>query len=127
MFPFGFGLSYTRFKYEDLNIKITDPKKQEVKISFRITNTGKRQGAEIAQLYIHDVKSAEERPVKELKGFEKVNLAPGESRTVEILLDRDAFRYFNSKKNAWVFEKGEFEILVGSSSHDIHLQQTMKL
>lgn len=127
LFPFGFGLSYTQFKYDDLHTDITNPKKQEVKVSFRITNTGKRQGAEVAQLYIRDVKSAEERPVKELKGFEKINLAPGESRTVEILLDGDAFRYFNSKKNTWVFEKGEFEILVGSSSRDIHLRQTIKL
>ena len=127
LFPFGFGLSYTQFKYDDLHTDITNPKKQEVKVSFRITNTGKRQGAEVAQLYIRDVKSAEERPVKELKGFEKINLAPGESRTVEILLDGDAFRYFNSKKNTWVFEKGEFEILIGSSSRDIHLRQTIKL
>lgn len=127
LFPFGFGLSYTQFRYDDLHVQITNPKKQEVKVSFRITNTGRRAGAEIAQLYIRDVKSAEERPAKELKGFEKISLSPGESRIVEITLGHDAFRYFNSKKNAWVFEKGEFELLVGSSSRDILLQQTIKL
>lgn len=127
LFPFGFGLSYSKFEYSDLKAEITDRKKQEVKVTFRITNTSDRTGAEIAQLYVSDLKSAEERPVKELKGFKKVRLAPGESRIVEITLHDDAFKYFNSKKNAWVFEKGEFEILVGSSSRDILLRQTIKL
>lgn len=127
LFPFGFGLSYTDFTYSDLKVEITDRKKQEVKVSFQIKNTGNRKGAEIAQLYIHDLQSAEERPLKELKGFDKVTLNPGESRTVEISLHSDAFRYFNSKKNTWVFEKGEFEILVGASSQHILLRQTIKL
>lgn len=127
MFPFGFGLSYSNFEYSDLKAEITDRKKQEVKVTFRIKNTSNRKGAEIAQLYIRDIQSAEERPLKELKGFDKVTLNPGESRIIEIPLKADAFRYFNSKKNAWVFEKGEFEILIGSSSRDIQLHQTIKL
>lgn len=127
LFPFGFGLSYSDFEYSDLKAEITDRKKQEVKVTFRIKNTSNRKGAEIAQLYIRDLQSAEERPLKELKGFDKVTLNPGESRTIEIPLQADAFRYFNSKKNAWVFEKGEFEILIGSSSRNIELHQTIKL
>lgn len=127
LFPFGFGLSYSNFEYSDLKAEITDRKKQEVKVTFRIKNTSNRKGAEIAQLYIRDIQSAEERPLKELKGFDKVTLNPGESRIIEIPLKADAFRYFNSKKNAWVFEKGEFEILIGSSSRDIQLHQTIKL
>lgn len=127
LFPFGFGLSYTTFTYSDMKVEITDRKKQDVKVSFQIKNTGNRKGAEIAQIYIRDLQSVEERPLKELKGFDKVVLNPGESRTIEIPLHADAFRYFNSKKNAWVFEKGEFEIQVGASSQHILLRQTIKL
>lgn len=127
LFPFGYGLSYTRFDYSGLKVQVTDEKAKKVKVTFQIKNTGDRRGAEVAQLYVRDVVSAEERPLKELKGFDKVALNPGESRTVEITLDEDAFRYFNSKKNRWVFEKGEFEIMVGASSRDIKLKQTIKL
>lgn len=127
LFPFGFGLSYTTFDYTDLNIRITDKKQKKVTVSFTITNTGQQDGYEIAQLYVHDIQSKEPRPQKELKGFDKVYLKAGESKQVEIELDEDAFRYFNARQNRWVFEKGEFEILVGASSRDIKLTGKIKI
>ena len=127
LFPFGFGLSYTTFDYTDLNIRITDKKQKKVTVSFTITNTGQQDGYEIAQLYVHDIQSKEPRPQKELKGFDKIYLKAGESKQVEIELDEDAFRYFNVRQNRWVFEKGEFEILVGASSRDIKLTGKIKI
>lgn len=127
LFPFGFGLSYTSFAYSDLNIQITDRKEKNVKVSFRVKNVGQRDGAEIAQLYVHDAEAKEARPLKELKGFDKVTLRPGESKKIEIELEKDAFSYFNAKQNQWVFEKGTFEILIGSSSKELKLRQTVQL
>lgn len=127
LFPFGFGLSYTTFDYTDLNIRITDKKQKKVTVSFTITNTGQQDGYEIAQLYVHDIQSKEPRPQKELKGFDKIYLKAGESKQVEIELYEDAFRYFNVRQNRWVFEKGEFEILVGASSRDIKLTGKIKI
>lgn len=127
LFPFGFGLSYTTFEYANLEVKCVDKKKGIVKVSFDVTNSGKRSGAEIAQLYVRDVKSGQERPLKELKGFDKVQLGAGESRRIEIALDGDSFRYFNSKRGDWVLEPGEFEIWVGASSTDIRLKDSVVL
>ena len=127
LFPFGFGLSYTTFDYTDLNIRITDKKQKKVTVSFTITNTGQQDGYEIAQLYVHDIQSKEPRPQKELKGLDKIYLKAGESKQVEIELYEDAFRYFNVRQNRWVFEKGEFEILVGASSRDIKLTGKIKI
>lgn len=125
LFPFGFGLSYTDFEYTDLNAVVKD--NRHVEVSFRIKNTGKYAGAEIAQVYVHDLKSAEERPQKELKGFEKISLSPGESKEVKIILDEEAFQYFSARKNKWVFEKGDFDILVGASSRDLVLNKRVSL
>lgn len=127
LFPFGYGLSYTTFAYSDLNVQVADKKKAQVNVSFRITNTGQRDGAEIAQLYVRDPKSKEVRPFKELKGFDKVWLKPGESQTVTLPLSREDFQYFSEKKNEWTFEPGEFRILIGASSQDIRLEQSIKL
>ncbi len=82
-------------------------------------NTGKRAGAEVVQLYISDLKSSLPRPLKELKGFEKVYLNPGETKTVSISIDKTALSFFDDKKHDWVAEPGDFEALVGSSSSDI--------
>lgn len=127
LFPFGFGLSYTSFDYADLKVQVADKEAKQVMVTFTVTNTGKVAGAEISQLYVRDQKSKEERPLKELKGFDKVSLNPGESRTIELSLDKDAFSYFNSAKNQWVFEKGAFEIWIGPSSKDIKLKQVINL
>lgn len=125
LFPFGHGLSYTDFEYSDMNIRVLD--NHQVEVSFCLKNKGKYTGAEVAQLYVRDVKSAEERPQKELKGFEKVCLSPGESRIVRILLNEDAFRYFSAAKNKWFFERGDFDIFVGPSSAKLLLKQRVTL
>ena len=130
LFPFGFGLSYTRFQYGDLKITPAHEGVNEnglAQISFSVKNSGSRAGAEIAQLYVGDAHSSVPRPAKELKGFAKVNLAPGETKLVTLTLDRRAFSFFDVKKHDWSAEPGEFSILVGGSSADIQLRGTFKL
>ncbi len=121
LYPFGHGLSYTTFAYDDLSVRVADAKAHRVEVSFRITNTGRREGAEIAQLYVSDLKSSEPRPLKELKGFEKVTLRPGESRIVTVPLDETAFRFFSERKGRWIVERGEFRVSVGGSSANLPL------
>jgi beta-glucosidase len=123
LFPFGHGLSYTDFKYSKLRIgtkSITPGETLTVKVD--VTNTGKVPGKEIVQLYVRDVKSTFARPEKELKAFEKVELKPKQTKTITFNLDREAFWYFDTSRNAWSVEAGEFEILVGASSRDIRLR-----
>lgn len=124
-FPFGYGLSYTTFEYSDLKVDAVNG--LPVKISFKITNTGKAAGAEAAQVYVSDLQSSVERPEKELKGFDKVFLEPGESKVVEITLEKDAFQYYDVNKRSWVLEPGDFEIKVGRSSEDIVLNERITL
>ena len=114
LFPFGFGLSYTTFSYSDL--KVTDKK-----AVFTLTNTGKVDGAEVAQLYVHAKNPSVYRPYKELKGFAKVFLKAGESREVTIELDDKAFRYWNSVSNRFEVDGGEYEIQIAASSADVRL------
>ena len=117
LFPFGHGLSYTKFAYGNLKV---DPATLEVRVS--VKNTGARKGKEVVQLYVRDVQSRLPRPVKELKGFEKVELAPGEIKEVVFRLDQRALAFYDADAKRWVVESGEFDILVGSSSRDIRLQ-----
>jgi beta-glucosidase len=122
MFPFGFGLSYTTFSYSNPEIpKELKTSDNDYSVSFEIKNTGTREGKEIAQVYVHELKSKLERPFKELKGFGKISLKPGESKKVTIKLDKRAFQYFDPEKMKWVADPGKFEILIGSSSKDIRL------
>ncbi|KXY30990.1 glycosyl hydrolase [Bacillus cereus] len=126
LFPFGFGLSYTNFEYSNLSInkkEITDT--DTVSISMNVKNTGSRAGKEIVQLYIKDVESSMTRPEKELKGFEKVELQPGEEKTVSFTLNKRSFAYYNVELKDWHVETGEFEILVGKSSKEIVLHDSM--
>jgi beta-glucosidase len=123
-FPFGFGLSYTTFSYSNLKVSASNRK---ATVTFTIMNTGKVAGADVAQLYVHQQKSTLPRPEKELKGFQKVFLRPGESKTITITLDENAFQYFNDNLNKWVLEPGKFDILVGNSSRDIKLAGTVIL
>ncbi len=117
LFPFGYGLSYTTFKYSDLMVTpVSTTDNEPVTISFDITNTGRREGAEVAQLYVSDTHSKVERPVKELKGFTKVNLKPGEKKNVRLVLDRRAFSYYDVSSKQWKAESGDFAISIGSSS-----------
>lgn len=122
LFPFGFGLSYTDFKYSSLRIskkKIKDT--DTVTVSFKVKNEGSVAGAEIAQLYVKDNESTVFRPEKELRGFKKVFLAPGEETTVKITLDKRAFAYYNVNIHDWHVESGDFTLLIGASSRDIRL------
>jgi beta-glucosidase len=128
LFPFGHGLSYTTFKYSKLKlVKGNGVSEPLLTVEFEITNTGKREGAEAAQVYVRDVQSSLPRPIKELKGFKKVSLKPGEKQTVSIPLDRSAFAYYDPDKKGWVAEAGDFKILVGGSSRDVRQEGTFKL
>lgn len=120
LFSFGHGLSYTTFEYGKVTSS-SNTMSEDGKMTFsvKVKNTGNRDGAEIVQLYIRDVKSSLPRPEKELKAFEKVNLKAGEEKTVQFTVDKSALSFFDSAKHDWVAEKGEFEALVGASSSDI--------
>ena len=126
LFPFGHGLSYTTFEYSNLNVdkeKIKDT--DTMTVSVDVTNTGKMAGKEVVQLYVADKKSTVIRPVKELRDFAKVELAPGETKTVSFVLDKRAFAYYSVKIHDWHVETGEFDILIGKSSRDIVLSKTV--
>jgi Beta-glucosidase-related glycosidases len=125
LFPFGFGLSYTSFKYENLAIRSLDKNRYEV--SFDVTNTGKRVGADVAQVYIGESQPKISRPAKELKGFAKVNLQPGETKKVSIILDGRSFTYFDVENKQWRADAGAFDVLVGRSSQQIELRGKLDL
>ena len=128
LFPFGFGLSYTQFAYSHLQVEPAEKGgKALAKVSFEIKNTGSREGAEIAQLYVGDTHASVPRPPKELKGFAKINLRPGESKLVTLTLDRRAFSFYDARKHDWNAEPGDFGIFVGNSSADIRLRGSFRL
>lgn len=128
LFPFGFGLSYTTFEYSDLRVSRPTASGSEIQeASLSVRNSGKRPGTEIVQLYLHDAESTVDRPVKELKGFERITLEPGETKTVTFRLDRAALSFWSPKQQSWVAEPGQFEVLVGSSSRDIRLKASFQL
>ncbi|MBQ7837707.1 MAG: glycoside hydrolase family 3 C-terminal domain-containing protein [Clostridia bacterium] len=127
-YPFGFGLSYTTFEYSDIKLDKTSMKDTDtLKVSFTVKNTGDVSGYEIAQLYVADKESTIYRPVKELKGFKKIWLNPGEAKEITIELSKRAFAFYNVNINDWCVESGEFEILVGASSADIRLSATVSV
>jgi len=118
-FPFGYGLSYTKFEYSGLKV-------DGDQVTFTVKNIGERAGAESAQLYIRPLQSTAFRPEKELKGFGKVYLEPGESKAITIELDERSFAFFNTRTNDWCIESGEYEILIAASSDDIRLRETVR-
>ena len=127
-FAFGFGLSYTTFEYSNLSItpdsgNLSDP----VTVSFDVKNSGAREGAEIAEMYVGTDHSSVPRPLKELKGFAKTTLKPGESKRLTLTLDRRAFSFYDVANHAWNAEPGEFTIQVGSASNDIRLRSKFTL
>jgi beta-glucosidase len=128
LFPFGFGLSYTTFAYANLRLSgDTLAPDQSLTAQVDVTNTGHRAGQEVVQLYVRDVAARVSRPEKELKAFTKLSLAPGETRTATFTLARDAFAFWDDAKHCWVAEAGDFELLVGSSSVDIHTRAILRL
>ncbi len=124
LFPFGYGLSYTDFEYSNLSVQ-TDGCNAEVSVT--VTNTGSVAGREVVQLYVHDFESSVIRPVKELKGFEKIELKPNESKTVSFHLDRRSFAFYSTEIHDWFVESGDFEIMIGKSSRDIVLSETVNI
>ncbi len=122
LYPFGHGISYTDFEYNDLNIEIQG---ETATASFTLKNTGDIDGAEVVQLYIGDPVSVVTKPVKELKRFEKVFLKAGEEKTVKFELEKNDFAYYNVMLHDWVAENGVYNICVGSSSRDIRLQENI--
>ncbi|MNO23041.1 Thermostable beta-glucosidase B [compost metagenome] len=128
LFPFGFGLSYTEFEYSNLVLDKTSINDTEaVQVRVTVKNTGSRTGQEIVQLYVGDVQSSVIRPLQELKGFQKVELQPGEAREVSFTLNKRAFAYYNVQLGDWHAESGTFRIGVGASSRDIRLSTSLEV
>jgi len=127
-FSFGHGLSYSTFVYSDLQV---NPQKvapgQPVQVSLSVRNAGSREGAEVVQLYVRDVQSRVDRPVRELKAFRRVALKPGEAQTITLPLDQGAMAFYDEGKKGWVAEPGAFEVQAGSSSRDIRLRGVFEL
>jgi len=123
LFPFGYGLSYTTFEYSPLTLSSnTMTAGSSIKASVTVTNTGDREGAEVVQLYIRDMVGSIARPVQELKGFERITLKPGESRTVTFSIDEQLLKFYN-KDLQYVCEPGDFEVMVGPNSRDVQRKQ----
>jgi beta-glucosidase len=128
LFPFGHGLSYTTFAYSNLKLSRTQIKAGEpLNVELLVKNTGRRLGAEVVQLYIQDVEASVERPVKELKGFAKVLLKPGQSQPVKFVLDDRSLAFYDTVGKKWRVEPGQFKVLVGSSSRDIRLSTSFEV
>ncbi len=122
LFPFGYGLSYTTFKYANLAVKPLAGAAGSYDVSFDVTNTGSRAGADVAQVYVGDSHAAVRRPPKELKAFAKVSLAPGETKRASVTLDPRSFSYYDVKAKGWRTSSGPWDVLVGRSSEQIELR-----
>ncbi len=123
LYPFGFGLSYSSFAYKDLRLdKSTAGLKENIRVSITVTNTGKYEGNEVVQLYIRDVAASVIRPVKELKGFQRVNLVPGESKTISFTLTPADLSYRDATGKPFL-EPGIFKVMVGGNSRDVLTQE----
>ncbi|SHM81311.1 glycoside hydrolase family 3 N-terminal domain-containing protein [Flavobacterium chilense] len=126
-FPFGYGLSYTKFNYSDLKLSSTKMRNNEtIKVSFQLSNVGKVAGEEVVQLYLKDKFGSVVRPVLELKDFQKVKLNAGESKTIEFTIDKEKLSFYNNKLD-WAAEPGDFEVMIGASSADIKLKSDFEL
>jgi beta-glucosidase len=127
LFPFGYGLSYTTFKFSNLKVAPAGGAGAHCTVSFDVTNTGKREGATVAQVYVADTHASVPRPPKELKGFQRVSLKAGETRKVSVTLDGRSFAYYDVAAKKWTVAPGEFGILVGDSSEDVPLKGSVTI
>jgi beta-glucosidase len=127
LFPFGFGLTYTKFRYADLEAPDAVRVGESVAVTFTLKNIGERAGKETSQLYVRPRGPSVDRPVKELKGFAKVALSPREEKIVRIDLDARAFAFYDPASGEWVVEPGAYDLLIGGSAADIELQATVRL
>ena len=126
LYPFGFGLSYTSFSYSNLKVSADSMKSDgSVMVSVDISNTGRYEGAEVVQMYVKFIGSSVERPRQELKGFRRVFLLPGETKSVDIPLEAAQLAYWNVEQHKFVVEAGKVHLLVGRSSADILLETTL--
>lgn len=125
LFPFGFGLGYTTFEYS--NLRVDEQESQRASVTFTVKNTGSREGAEVAQLYVSPPPSILPRPPMELKGFQKISLQPGEEISVTLHLDRRSFAFYNPAKNDWVVAPGKYQVRIGSSSRTIRFSHSIKI
>jgi beta-glucosidase len=124
-FPFGFGLSFTTFAYSDLTTNANPDGSASVRV--KVSNTGKRAGDEVVEVYVAPPKESVPRPPKELKGFARVSLGPGESKEVSVSLEPRSFAFWDDRAKDWAVEAGPYEVLVGASSRDIRLKQTLNV
>jgi beta-glucosidase len=128
LFPFGHGLSYTTFQYDGLKFSANQIKADgSLNVSVDVTNTGKLAGDEVVQLYVHQAKSSVKRPGKELRGFQRISLQPGEKRTVTLALPGGKLAFWDEKTHAFVVEPGAFEVMVGASSGDIRVLRSFEV
>jgi beta-glucosidase len=128
VYPFGHGLSYTTFRYANLRISSKQiPGHGQVTVRVDVQNTGQRAGDEVVQLYVHDVEASVKRPKKELRGFERISLKPGEKKTVSFPLPAEKLSFYDVKSKSFVVEPGQFEVLVGSSSEDIRAKGRLEV
>ncbi len=128
LYPFGFGLSYTHFDYDDMKVSKENISEQDTLcVRVMVKNTGSHNGMETVQLYVQDVECSVPRPLKELKGFKKVEIEAGQSSTVEFTLTLRDLSFWNPQTKNWTAEKGQFILSVGASSKDIKLQKTITL
>ena len=124
LFPFGYGLSYTKFSYSGLRItQLGDA----YDVTFKVRNDGKTAGVEIPQLYVHDPDTMADAPVKELKGFDRISLKPGETKYMKFTLAGSDFAHYDAAKGKWVTHPGRYDVLIGSSSRDIRLRGALKI
>ncbi len=127
MFPFGHGLSYTTFEYKEMNVSAEKISATDsITVSLNVTNTGKVAGDEVIQLYVRDLFASVIRPVKLLRGFQRISLKAGETKKVEFKLSPEDYSMWNSAMK-WVVEPGKFEVQLGSSSEDIRLKQQFEV
>ena len=128
LYPFGFGLSYTTFEYSNLRTSADSVNAAgEIVVSVDVKNTGSRAGDEVAQMYVKHLDSAVERPIKELRGFQRIALEPNETRTVRMPLKGTELTYWDAGKQTFVVEPGRLSIIVGASSADVRLEKTIEV